>query len=58
MGTTFAAKHSVHRASSVNLNDRPSDLKRSDSLAHRRKTRKARKPNDTRSDELLKKKIV
>src|SRR5262249_36891413 len=58
IGTTLAAKLIEHSAKSVNLNGRPIDLKRSDSLAHSRSTSRPRNTNDTRSEELLKKKIV
>ncbi len=58
IGTTLAEKHKVQRLNRVNLKERPSDLKRADSLAHNRNTRKTKKENETRSEELLKKKIV
>src|SRR6266496_2006170 len=58
IGTTLAEKHKVQRLRRVNLKDSPSDLKRSDSLAHSRNTRKTKKENETSSEELLKKKIV
>ncbi len=57
-GTTMAQNDRMQRLSRANLKDRPSALKRLDSLAISRDTRKARKKNDTRSDELLKKKSV
>jgi len=48
----------MQRLRRVNLKDNPSDLKRSDSLAHQQEHENARKANETSSEELLKKKIV
>jgi hypothetical protein len=57
-GTTRAAKDSEQTLTSANLNVSPYARRRWDSFAQRRMIINMRNPKETRSEELLKKKIV
>src|ERR671931_31181 len=57
-GTTVAQKESPHRLRSANLKASPSRWNGPNSFASRRATITSMKENETRSDELLKKKRV
>src|SRR6267143_6063876 len=57
-GTTVAQKDSPHRLSRANLKDSPKRLNGPNSFSSRRAIITSRKENETRSDELLKKKSV
>src|SRR4051812_38940525 len=57
-GTTVAQKDSPHRLRSANRNGRPSRLNGPNSFISRRAIITSMKENETRSDELLKKKSV